>query len=79
MDIVVGILVAEYQNLFFTLGDAQFAPLDACKSLERRTCRPAAIRAVAIQGILEFIRYSILDCPAQALSYEYPTAIRFVV
>src|SRR5689334_9502404 len=70
---VVAVLLADDQQRFLTLGDAQLAPFDAGEGLERRTGGLPALGAVAVEGIAEFIRHGVLDRAAEAPSAEYST------
>ncbi|MEI9863150.1 MAG: hypothetical protein WDN00_01035 [Limisphaerales bacterium] len=74
VDIMVGGRITENQNLFLALGDLQLAALDTGKGFEGRTGRAPAIRAMAVQGIFEFIRHGIVNCTAQAFSDECLTS-----
>ena len=46
-NIVMSVLVAENQNVRFTLRDPELIALDTREGLESRTCRPPTIGAVA--------------------------------
>src|SRR5271170_5285546 len=61
---VVAVFVAKDHEVVLALRDVQLVPLDASERLEGRTSRPPAVRAVAVRGVDEFVRYRIVDCTA---------------
>lgn len=69
------LLFAIDQEIFRTLRNTQFSALDAGERLERGTCRPATVGAVAVQGIRELICNGIANSTAKALSGKRMTAV----
>src|SRR4051794_5131825 len=63
-------VLAVDQQPVLPLGDGKFAPLDAGKGLEGRAGGAPAPRAVAIHGVLEFVRHRIVDGAAVAPAGE---------
>src|SRR5690349_862098 len=65
---VVAVLVAVDHETVLAFGDAEFVARDAGERLERRTGRAPAIRAMAVQGVTEFVSYGVADRAAIAFS-----------
>src|ERR1700687_5385894 len=67
---VVAVLLATDQQVFITFCDSQLVALDAGEWFERGTRGAAAVRAVAVQGVDEFVHHRVVDCATHALSGE---------
>jgi len=70
VDVVVRRFVAENQDVLLAVGDGELGSFDPGEGLEGAAGRAAAIGAVAIEGVGEFVGDSIPDGPAEALSSE---------
>jgi hypothetical protein len=63
-------------EIVLALGDAEFVARDAGKRFERRTGGAPAIRAMAVQGVAEFVSHGVADRAAKAFSGKN-ASIRF--
>ena len=69
---VVGVLLAEDHKLARAFGYGELRALNPCERLERRTCRPPAVGAVAVRGIEELVRHGVFHRAAIAFAGEGP-------
>src|SRR6516225_5629965 len=67
---VMGVGLADDQELIAPLDHLQLRPLDAGEGLKRRAGGAAAVRAVAIHGVAELIGHGVEDGTAIARARE---------
>jgi hypothetical protein len=66
-------IFAEDHEVPMPFSKDQLFAVDAGERLERRTCRAAAIGAMAIGRVEKFIRHRIRNGAAEAFSSKYPS------
>jgi hypothetical protein len=72
----MGLVVTVNEQIITAPGDAELVARDAGERLERRTGGASAIRAMAIQGVGEFVSHGVADRAAKAFSGKN-ASIRF--
>jgi len=70
-------LIAIGHEIVIAARDAEFLARNAGERLERRTRRATAVRAVADQGIGEFVRHRVAHRAAEAFSGQDATICFF--
>jgi hypothetical protein len=75
MRVVAGLVAIDHE-IVLAPGDAEFVARDAGERLERRTGGAPAIRAMAVQGVAEFVSHGVADRAAKAFSGKN-ASIRF--
>lgn len=78
MNVVGCVRIPVDEGLVRTFRDADLRALDTRECLKRRASGTAAVRAMTILSIEEFIGHLVADCATTAPAREYPLANFFI-